>query len=108
MQTLDTGHDYLRSHSDEIGKRILSSYPALHDADEAASPLLSRMVRVPYPAQPIAIMGVSKRWQLGRNANCFWQVGLLGQLASELDVSESIFLAGGAFPRCHLSPIATI
>ena len=108
MQTLDTGHDYLRSHSDEIGKRILSSYPALHDADEAASPLLSRMVRVPYPAQPKAIMGVSKRGHLARNANCFWQVGLLGQLASEPDVSESIFLAGGAFPRCHLSPIATI
>ena len=39
---------YLMSHSDEVGKRILSSYPALHGADEAPSPLLSRMVRVPY------------------------------------------------------------
>jgi hypothetical protein len=48
MQSLDTIHDYLRTHSDEIGKRILSSYPALHGADEAPSPLLSGMVRVPY------------------------------------------------------------
>ncbi len=39
---------YLRSHSEEIGARILSSYAALHGADEAPSPLLSRMVRVPY------------------------------------------------------------
>jgi superfamily II DNA or RNA helicase len=75
MQSLDTIHDYLRSHSDEIGKRILSSYPALHGADEAPSPLLSRMVRVPYPAQSLAIMGVSKRWQLGRNANVVAECG---------------------------------
>ena len=66
---------YLRSHSDEIGKRILSSYPALHGADEAPSPLLSGMVRVPYPAQTLAIMGVSKRWQLARNANVVAECG---------------------------------
>jgi len=46
MQSLDTIHDYLRSHSEEIGARILSSYPALHGADEAPSPLLCPMVRV--------------------------------------------------------------
>ena len=75
MQSLDTIHDYLRSHSDEIGRRILGSYPALHGADEAPSPLLSRMVRVPYPAQTLAIMGVSKRWQLARNANVVAECG---------------------------------
>src|SRR5271169_5456263 len=75
MQSLDTIHDYLRSHSEEIGARILSSYPALHGADEAPSPLLSRMVRVPYPAQSLAIMGVSKRWQLARNANVVAECG---------------------------------
>src|SRR5271157_3179582 len=47
---------YLARHADEIGDRILSSYPALYGADEAPSPLLSRMVRVPYPAQTLAIM----------------------------------------------------
>ena len=66
---------YLRSHSEEIGKRILASYPALHGADEAPSPLLSGMVRVPYPAQSLAIMGVSKRWQLARNANVVAECG---------------------------------
>ena len=75
MQSLDSIHDYLRSHSEEIGARILSSYPALHGAEEAPSPLLSRMVRVPYPAQSLAIMGVSKRWQLARNANVVAECG---------------------------------
>jgi len=27
------------------------------------------MLRTPYPAQTLAIMGVSKRWGLARNAN---------------------------------------
>src|SRR5580698_8841226 len=75
MQSLDTIHEYLAQHSDEIGDRILSSYPALHGADEAPSPLLSRMVRAPYPAQTLAIMGVSKRWQLARNANVVAECG---------------------------------
>ncbi len=61
MQNVDTIHEYRERHSHEIGNQILASYPALHGADEAPSPLLSRMVRVPYPAQTLAIMGVSKR-----------------------------------------------
>ena len=75
MQNLETIHDYLRTHSDEIGNRILASYPALFRADEAPSPLLSRMLRTPYPAQTMAIMGVSKRWQLARNANVVAECG---------------------------------
>ena len=62
-------------HSAELGKRILSSYPALHGVDETPSPLLSEMLRVPYPAQTLAIMGVSKRWQLARNANVVAECG---------------------------------
>ncbi len=53
MQSLDSIHQYLERHSEEIGNRILASYPALYGADEAQSPLLSRMVRVPYPAQTL-------------------------------------------------------
>ena len=69
MPKLDSIHDYLRTHSGDIGDRILSSYPALFGAGEAPSPLLSYMLRTPYPAQTLAIMGVSKRWGLARNAN---------------------------------------
>jgi len=75
MQSLETIHDYLRCHSDEIGRRILSSYPSLHGPDETASSLISCMLRMPYPAQTLAIMGISKRWQLGRNANVIAECG---------------------------------
>lgn len=75
MEKLETIHDYLRQHSDEIGNRILTSYPALYGADEAPSPVLARMLRTPYPAQTIAIMGVSRRWQQARNANVIAECG---------------------------------
>lgn len=75
MQNLDTIHDYLRSHSAEIGARILSSYPSLQRPEDPVSPLLSRMLRTPYPAQALAIMGISKRWQMGRNANVVAECG---------------------------------
>ncbi len=75
MEKFETIHDYLRHHSDEIGDRILSSYPALYGADEAPSALLGRMLRTPYPAQTMAIMGVSRRWQEARNANVVAECG---------------------------------
>src|SRR5664279_1410926 len=90
MQSLDTIHQYLERHSEEIGNRILASYPALYGADEAPSPLLSRMARVPYPAQSLAIMGVSKRWQLARNASVVaeWGSGNLLNPASGASVPD--------------------
>jgi hypothetical protein len=75
MANLDTIHDYLRCHSNEIGERILSSYPALYSADETPSPLLDQMLRAPYPAQTMAIMGVSRRWHQARNANVVAECG---------------------------------
>jgi len=75
MPKLDTIHDYLAAHSDEIGQRIPSSYPALFGSHELPSPPLSRMLRTPYPAQTLAIMGVSKRWDLARNANIVAECG---------------------------------
>ena len=75
MQSPVDIYTYMQLHSAELGKRILSSYPALHGADETPSPLLSQMLRAPYPAQTLAIMGVSKRWQLASNANVVAECG---------------------------------
>ena len=53
MQNIETIHDYLRYNADEIGRRILASYPALQNPDEAVSPLLTQMLRTAYPAQAL-------------------------------------------------------
>lgn len=66
---------YLQMHATELGQRILDSYPPLQGADDDVSPLMSKMLRRPYPAQALAIMGVSKRWQLACNANVIAECG---------------------------------
>jgi len=62
---------YLRCHAALLGDRILQEYPALHQFDDAASPRIEELLRKPFPAQTIAIMGVAKRWQKARTALSF-------------------------------------
>ena len=58
--------DYLRMCSSELGERIVESYPPLHSIDDPPSPLISKLLRKPYPAQTLAIMGLVRRWQQAR------------------------------------------
>jgi superfamily II DNA or RNA helicase len=75
MQDLNVIQDYLRLNASELGKRILFSYPALHAPEDQPSPLLSQLLRRPYLAQTLAMMGVIKRWELARNANVVAECG---------------------------------
>ena len=102
MQNIETIHDYLRSHSEEIGARILSSYPSLHSPGDGLSLLVTEMLRTPYPAQALAIMGVSKRWQSARNANVIAECGA----GKTLVALGCIFLhsAGRPFRALVMSP----
>jgi hypothetical protein len=53
---------YMRAHANELGKRILTTYPALHQIEDPPSPRLSALLRQPFPAQTLAVMGIVKRW----------------------------------------------
>jgi hypothetical protein len=57
---------YLRAHAQELGNRILESYPPLHSVDDPPSPVIGKLLRKPYPAQTLAIMGLVRRWQHAR------------------------------------------
>ncbi|MGO9517316.1 MAG: hypothetical protein ACLPND_09760 [Candidatus Korobacteraceae bacterium] len=58
--------DYLRANTNELATRILQSFPPLHAIDDPPSPLISKLLRKPYPAQTLAIMGLVRRWQQAR------------------------------------------
>ncbi|HTT20314.1 MAG TPA: helicase-related protein [Terriglobales bacterium] len=60
--------DYLTMFASELGSRILQSFPPLQNVDDAISPRLDSLLRKPFPAQALAIMGVVKRWQQARSA----------------------------------------
>jgi len=63
---VSTIYDYMRAHSALLGERILQEYPALHQFDDPVSPRVKQLLRTPFPAQSIALMGVAKRWQQAR------------------------------------------
>ena len=75
MAELDTIYSYLRAWSDELGQRILHEFPALHRFEDAVSPRIDALLRRPFPAQSIAIMGVAKRWQEARTAKVMAECG---------------------------------
>src|SRR2546430_14202828 len=66
MPELCTIYDYMRSHAALLGERILREYRALHQFDDPVSPRIAGLLRKPFPAQAIAIMGVAKRWRQAR------------------------------------------
>ena len=68
MPDLSTIYDYMRAHAAVLGERILREYPALHQFEDPPSDRIAELLRKPFPAQTIAIMGVAKRWQQGRTA----------------------------------------
>ena len=68
-------HEYMAHHSAELGERILSSYPPLHSPEDPPSPRIAQLLRQPYPAQALAIMGVAARWKIARGAHVVAECG---------------------------------
>ena len=75
MPELSTIYDYMRAHASLLGERILQEYPALHQFDDPVSPRIEGMLRKPFPAQTIAIMGLVKRWHEARTGMVIAECG---------------------------------
>jgi hypothetical protein len=86
--------DYLRAFATELGNRILDSFPPLQGAADPPSPLLSKLLRRPYPAQSVAILGVVKRLAEARSAAVVAECGTGKTLIS----LASLFVASGGRP----------
>jgi len=66
MPELSTIYDYMRANANLLGTRILEQFPALHQVQDPLSPRIERLLRRPFPAQAVAIMGLAKRWRQAR------------------------------------------
>jgi hypothetical protein len=61
MQLPTDINEYLRARASELAERILRTYPPLHGVDDPGSPLIDHLIRKPFPAQTLAMMGVVQR-----------------------------------------------
>lgn len=68
MPELSNIFDYMRAHATPLGERIMRQFPALHQFGDPVSPRIEGLLRRPFPAQAIAIMGLAKRWQQARTS----------------------------------------
>jgi hypothetical protein len=60
--------EYLSRFSPELGDRILHVYPALQAPDDPVSERFESLLRTPFAAQRLAVMGIVKRWQRAKAA----------------------------------------
>src|SRR5579859_7052478 len=75
MPELSTIYDYMRAYAHLLGERILKQFPALHQVHDPLSPRLEGLLRRPFPAQMIAIMGLAKRWRQARTGMVIAECG---------------------------------
>ena len=98
MPELSTIYDYMRCHAALLGERILQEYPALHQFDDPVSPRIEGLLRTPFPAQTIAIMGVAKRWQQARTA----------MVVAECGTGKTLISLGAMHVRSQGSPFTAL
>ena len=61
---------YLRQFAPLLEDRILKQFPPLHEPGSPLPAELRRLRRTPYPAQSLAIAGISRRWAVANSAGC--------------------------------------
>ncbi len=67
--------DYLRKFANELGERVVTKFPPLHQPGEPVLPELARLRRQPFPAQTLAIMGICRRLDESRSAAVIAECG---------------------------------
>jgi superfamily II DNA or RNA helicase len=98
MPALSTIYDYIRAHANLLGERILQEYPALHQFDDPVSPRIEYLLRRPFPAQTIAIMGLVKRWQEART----------GMVVAECGTGKTLISLGAIHIHSDARPFAAL
>jgi len=98
MPELFTIYDYMRANAGLLGARILQEYPALHQFDDPVSPRVEGLLRKPFPAQTIAIMGLAKRWQQART----------GMVVSECGTGKTLISLGGIHVHSEGKPFTAL
>jgi hypothetical protein len=57
---METTFSYLRANAQELGSRILETYPPLQSTKDPVAPRIATLLRKALPAQALAITGTAK------------------------------------------------
>src|SRR6266542_3419405 len=88
----------MRAHAGLLAHRILQKFPALHQFDDPVSPRIEGLLRRPFPAQTIAIMGLAKRWQQART----------GMVVAECGTGKTLISLGAIHVHSEGAPFTAL
>ena len=89
---------YMRANAALLGSRILEEFPALQQFEDPISPRVEALLRRPFPAQAIAIMGLAKRWREARTA----------MVVAECGTGKTLISLGGVHVHSQGKPFTTL
>ncbi|HKV78798.1 MAG TPA: helicase-related protein [Candidatus Sulfotelmatobacter sp.] len=98
MPELSTIYDYMRANANLLGTRILEQFSALHQVHDPLSPRIEALLRKPFPAQAVAIMGLAKRWQRART----------GMVVAECGTGKTLISLGAIHVHSERSPFTAL
>src|SRR5690348_5333725 len=98
MPELSTIYDYMRANAKPLGERILQDFPALHRVNDPLSSRIGQLIRTPFPAQAVAIMGLAKRWQQART----------GMVVAECGTGKTLISLGAIDVHSEGSPFTAL
>jgi len=98
MGSPDCISSYLRKYGPDLGERVLSQFPALHQPMDPLWPALKLLKRRPFPAQQLAIMGIAKRWQEARCAGA----------VAECGTGKTLISLGSVFTHANGKPFTAL
>ena len=93
---------YLKAYATELGQRIVDLYPPLHSIEDSVSPLLDQLLRKPFNAQKVAVMGCVKKFRESRAAAVVAECGA-GKTLIAL-ASLWVHSGGGEFRALYMCP----
>lgn len=88
----------MRTHATLLGERILQEFPALQQIDDPLSPRVDELLRNPFPAQAVAIMGLAKRWQRART----------GMVVAECGTGKTLISLGAILVHSNGNPFTAL
>src|SRR5579859_2889508 len=91
-------YTYMRANANLLGTRILEQFPALHQVQDPLSPRIEGLLRRPFPAQAVAIMGLTKRWQQART----------GMVVAECGTGKTLISLGAIHVHSEGSPFTAL
>jgi SNF2 family DNA or RNA helicase len=98
MAALTSIGEYLRLHGAALGERVLGQFPPLHEPSDPVWSALKQLKRRPFPAQALAIMGITKRWE---ESPCAAAV-------AECGTGKTLISLGSIFTHANGRPFTTL